>query len=109
MACLGFTRVLEVMTLPRQYLVVFLVLLPLYTHKRVSSMNLIFYGIFGCFFAMVVFLMARSLYLIAFKGPRGGIRDNLLPRSTGAALAEFPTFANIMFFQDAAISMFANA
>lgn len=68
MRCLGYDHVLEVMTIPLQYLVIFCILLPLYMHERFSNLDFIFYGILVCFFTIVLFMLTWSVYIIATKG-----------------------------------------
>lgn len=109
MTCLGFDQVLVVMTVPLQYLVVFLILLPLYLHEKFSNMDFIFYGILVCFFTIVLFLLIRSFYLIIAKGVNPNIGDNLVSQDLLSKVKNFPIFTNILYTQDAVTPIFANA
>lgn len=97
MQCLGFDQVLEIMTLPLQYLVVFCILLPLYMHERFSNLDFIFYGILVCFFTIVLFLLTRSLYIIATKGVNPNAASNVTPKDFFSRVKDFPIFTNILY------------
>jgi hypothetical protein len=109
MRSLGLQEVLAFFSPAKQFLFIFAILLPLYLHRRVANMNLLFFGIITCFMSIVLFLSMKSIYIILTDGVAQETKANLLPKDLRRSLLEIPTFSNLLFFQDACVSMFSNS